>query len=256
MHRPNKIGLLVLIFLGFSAAVFALDNPAEKATSAIKKFIISKNPSWFADEINIEYKFSQKTFDSLNSLSENPENNVFFRVSESFAGSRPAGNVFIPLEVVRDPSSPEVIKKFFLKAKIEVLKNIAIAGKYIKKSKIISVDDLNLELRDVSLIPQKYFVNLNLLLNKEAKISIPEGSTIFDWMVGDLPLIHRGSEVTIKVVSPGIEVKTRGEALEDGYWGREIKVKRKGASSSAGTKSGAVKFMTGKVVSSLEVEIQ
>lgn len=248
MNSLRRIGIFFLFFLCFSATVFALENPAEKATMTIKNFIISKNSSWFADEINIEYKFADKTFDVLKNLSEK----VVFKISDSFTNSRPVGNVFIPLEVKEDG---KVINKFFLKAKIEVMKNVVIANKYIKKSKILELDDLKIERRDVSLIPQKYFVEDSSLLNKEAKLSIPANSTLFDWMIGDLPLIRRGSAVTIKVVSPGMVVKSQGEALEEGYLGGEIKVKRK-MESFSGAKSGAVKILTGKVVSSFEVAVQ
>jgi flagella basal body P-ring formation protein FlgA len=100
------------------------------------------------------------------------------------------------------------------------------AARQIKRGETVAAEMLKLERRDVALLPEKYFVETATLVGQETKIGVPANSTLFAWMVGAPPLVRRGSQVLIAVTAPGIAVKARGEALEDGSTDQEIKVKR------------------------------
>jgi len=65
-------------------------------------------------------------------------------------------------------------------------------------------------------------------------------------MVGEPPLVKRGAEVTVVVTAPGLTVKAKGQALDDGYRDQELKVRR------ADTR----KTIVGKVISPSEVEVK
>lgn len=228
---------LLLLSIFFINGTLALDDPEQKVEEAIKDYILTKFPDWTKDEIRISFRFAEKTFDEL----RKGGGNVSFKVAEIYPDFKPVGNVIFPIEV-----SGEFSKRLFLRAKVEVIKKIVIAAKRIKKGKVLEESDLELKERDVALFPQKYYVDPNVLIGKEAKISIPAESTIFQWMVGEVPIVRQGSEVTVLVASPGLMVKTKGEALEDGYLDSEIKVKRKGQK----------KIFTAKVISANEVEVE
>ena len=121
-----------------------------------------------------------------------------------------------------------------------------IARRRIKRGEAISPEDLALEERDIAVIPQKYFEDINKVANTESKTTIPKNSTIFEWMIKEIPLVHRGEEVAILVTAPNLMVKTVGIALEDGYLGKGIKVKRQETN----------KTLEGLLVSSDEVEVR
>jgi len=233
--------IIWLLFLGhwlFVAPADALDNPEQKVTEVVKDYILAKYPSWSREEIQVTFKFAEKTFAELEKLPEK----VQLKVIEVYPEFKPLGNVIFPILVCYDDTE----QKYFLRAKVEILKKVVVAAKRIKRGKVLEAEDFKLEERDVALLPQKYFVDSNFLVGKEAKISIPANSTIFEWMVGETPLIRKGSEVMLVVTAPGLKVKAKAVALEDGYRDAEIKVKRE--------ESG--KVVVGKVVSESEVEVK
>jgi flagella basal body P-ring formation protein FlgA len=229
--------LFFAALLAFSPAG-AMRDPEQKVAGVIKDYVITKNPQWFRDEIKVSFRFSADVFNELQKLPEE----TGIRVVEVYPEFRPVGNVIFPLEI----KTGETAKKVFVRAKVEVDKKVIAAAKLIKRGKVIEAADLKIEERDIALLPQKYFVDTVSLVGKEAKINMPANGTIFEWMVGDLPLFRRGSAVTIVVASDGIKVKARGEALEDGYLNAQIKVKRKESRQA----------IVAKVISPTEVEVK
>lgn len=218
-------------------AARALDNPEAKVTAVIKEFILAKNPAWSPTEIKVTYKTAAKTFAQLADLPADAQ----FKILEAYPEFKPAGNVIFPLQATSVTGSV----KFLLRAKVEVLKPIAAAAKLIKKGQKIEAADLSWVERDVALLPQKYFIAPEQLQALEAKIAIPENSTIFEWMVGPPPLVRGGQEVILVANAAGLTVKARGQALSDGYLDELIQVKRLDAN----------KVLKGKVISAAEVEV-
>lgn len=216
----------------------AMDNPEQRAAAVIKDYIAAKNPDWRPDEIRLTFKLAENTFESMKNLPENAE----LKVLEIYPEFKPVGAVIFPLSI----STGEGFRKVMLRAQVKIIKRIASAARAVKKGKTIEAADLKLEERDIALLPPKYFSEVNPIIGKEAKLSIPANSTLFDWMVGEIPLVRRSTEVSILVNSAGLTVKARGEALEDGYLGSEIKVKRKDSS----------KIVSGKIISPNEVEVR
>jgi flagella basal body P-ring formation protein FlgA len=216
----------------------ALENPEQKVSEVIKDYVISKYPAWSKDEVRLTFKFAEKTFDELRTLDEG----TTIKVLEVYPEFRPVGSVIFPLLV----ESADGSQKILLRTKVEVMQKIAAAANLIKKGKMLEASDIKLEERDVALLPQKYFMESLTLAGKEAKISIPKNSTVFEWMVGNPPLFHSGTEVFIRVSAPGLVVKAKGLALADGHRGEEIKVKRLDSN----------KTVMAKVVSPNEVEVE
>lgn len=229
------ISFVISIF-GFEA--FALDNPEQKATETIKNYIQAKYPNWSKAEIRLNFKSAESSFNEMKKLEDKTE----LKVMEVYPDFKPVGSVIFPLAT----GSAEGSRKFLLRVRVEVVKRIAAAGRLIKKGKMIEAADLKTEERDVALLPQKYFADPNALIGQEAKITIPQNSTLFDWMVGDVPLVHRGDPITLVVAGPALAVKTKAAAMEDGYLNSEVRVKR----------ADSQKIVTGKLVSKNEVEIK
>ena len=227
--------LLVSLLLGSLAVpVRAIDDPEAKVAKVIRNYIVAQHPNWSGDEIKIEFKFAEQAFNKIRSLAENTP----IKIVEVYSEFKPVGNVVFPLSVGEE--------KMFLRAKVEVIKELVAAGRAIKKGKVLEAADLVTDKRDVAMLPEKYFVENTSLIGKETKISIPANSTLFEWMVGDQPLIRTGSEVNILATAPGLTVRTRGQLQEDGYLGAEVRVKRKDSK----------KIVVGKVISASEVEVK
>jgi flagella basal body P-ring formation protein FlgA len=216
----------------------ALENPEQKVAKVIKDYVVAKQPEWSKDEIQVTFKLAEKTFEGLKAYSDA----VQIKVLEVYPEFKPVGSVVFPLLITDDEGS----EKILLRAKVEVMREIAAAAATIKKGKMLEASDVKFEVRDVALLPPKYFVESVSLAGKEAKIGIPKNSTLFEWMVGEPPLVRRGANVSVTVSEPGLMVRTRGEAMEDGYRNAEIKVKR----------ADSKKMIVGKVISPSEVEVK
>ena len=217
-----KKALLFIIFMiaaGWAAVpCLGLGDPEQKVTDTIKDYIVGKYPAWPKDEIQLSYKTAEDVFAELKSLPDAAS----LEVIEVYPDFKPVGTVIFPLRAVAGAES----KKFMVRAKVEVVRKIACAAHLIRKGQVIAPEDLKLDDRDVALLPQKYFLDFDPLVSNEAKIAIPENSTIFEWMVGAVPLVRRGHLVTLLVSGPGLTVQAKAEAQEDGALGSEIKVKR------------------------------
>lgn len=237
MTNVRHWALILLIISHLSFGAQALDNPEQKLTELIKSFVVDKNPGYKKDEVKVTFKLAENIINNLQKLDKKTE----LKILEGYPEVKGVGTAIFPIQI----KSGEEVEKVLIRAKVEIIRGIIAASKRIKQGKIIESNDLAIEARDVALLPPKYFVAPGAIVGKEAKLSIPAGSTVFNWMVGDLPLIRRGAEVNIIAVAPGVQVKSRGIAIEDGCQAALIKVKRKDAQ----------KIITGKVKSASDVEV-
>ena len=184
----------------------------------IEDYVITRYPEWIGLEIRVTFRHADKIFEDLRGVDENAD----FEIVEVYKDFKPVGNVIFPIKF----STGEIAEKLFVRAKVEVFNKVVVAKKRIKRGEIITEEDLALEERDIAMLPQKYFENLGEVIETEAKTTIPKESTIFEWMIKEIPLVHRGDEISILVTAPDLLVKTKGVALEDGYLDKKIKVKR------------------------------
>ncbi|MEA3494374.1 MAG: flagellar basal body P-ring formation chaperone FlgA [Candidatus Margulisiibacteriota bacterium] len=218
-------------------ASFALENPEREMTEVIENYVLEKYPEWIGLEIKVNYKYADKTFNKLRSMGDK----VTLEIPEQYQNSRPVGNVILPVVV----SSKGYSKKLFVRAKVEVLHDVAVANNYIQRGSVITDEDVMIEQRDIAMVPQKFHFKLEDVVGKEAKTSIPEKSTVYAWMIKEVPQVHRGDKVMISIVGTNLMVKSEGTALEDGYIGKILKVKRKNVKNP----------LEGILVSANEVEV-
>ena len=219
--RNSGIAALVLVCLfAFAAGAFAIDNPEAKLTEIIKEHVLGKRPEWSGLDIQVTLKYADKMLSSLEQLPAD----TGLKIIEVYKDVNPVGNVIFPIEV----SSGKNIRKIFLRTRVEVFKHVVVAKHYIPRGEVVKEENLQLEKRDIGMIPEKYFDRIEYVAGTETKTSIPENSTLFSWMIKEVPLVRRGDKVLVRVVAPNVLLKTEGIALEDGYIGNEMKVRRKG----------------------------
>lgn len=235
--KKNIAIFLALLFCWSLIDSVGADNFAS-VEEVIKDYVVSRYPQWDKAEVKVTLNRTDRGGRELADL----VGPASFRVLESYAGFKPLGRVVFPLEARTAKES----KKINLAARVEVLLPVVVAGRAIRKGSPIASSDLRLERRDVALLPQSYFVEQYSLNGKEAKASIPANATILSWMVGSPPLFRKGEKIDLLVSAPGMMIKARGEALEDGYLEETIKVKRQGER----------KILSGKVVGAGQVEVK
>ena len=240
MRNKNILIFLLFCFLFTWRPVLALDDPSGKITAAIKKYIFSVFPEWADQKIKVNFVLPGKLQTEMNKYSNQASLSVI-NVYQSF---RPVGNVIFPLLIQEGAES----HKFFLRTKVEVMAPIVVAAQSIKRGEIIMAAALTTEVRDISTLPKDFYREEKLLLHNEASTMIPENSTIFRWMIREIPLVRRGETIMILIKGDNLSVKADGVALMDGYLGQPIKIKRKQTGNNGS-------ILQGTLVSSHEVEI-
>ncbi|MCU0641382.1 MAG: flagellar basal body P-ring formation chaperone FlgA [Candidatus Margulisbacteria bacterium] len=233
----NKLLISLMVGLMIASGAAALSDPEQRVGAVLKDFIVARYPAWDRAEIVLTYKQADKVWAALRELPDQAAISVL-PVMPDF---KPAGNVIFPLLVTGETGD----SKFLLRTRVEVMKNVVAVAQPIRRGTALTAELLKLEKRDVALLPPKYFTETAGLGSWEARIGIPANSTLFVWMIGAPPLLRRGSQVDLLVSAPGLLVKAKGEALEDGQPDQLIKVKR--------LDSG--KILAAKVKSTNEVEV-
>jgi flagella basal body P-ring formation protein FlgA len=239
--RRDVLKGLICVFLCSFLCVpaLALDDPEAKIAKVIEDYVVAAYPDWAGLEIRVTFKYAKKLFEKLGVL----EGKVEFKMAEVYRELKPVGNVIFPIEVRAGGDT----QKIFVRARVEVFRKVAVAARRIRRGTVISLDDVSLEERDIAMLPQSYYTDLEGVLLKETKTSVPRNSTIFEWMIKEIPLVRRGDRVMIVVRGPDLLVRTSGLALEDGYEGKRLKVKVAGKD--------AKDSLEGRLISSNEVEV-
>jgi flagella basal body P-ring formation protein FlgA len=94
----------------------------------------------------------------------------------------------------------------------------------LKKSQVIEKDDVYLALIDVRRMPKGALTRLETAWGKMMTQSVGANMPIMETTMGEVPLIKKGQQVILIAAVPGLRITTSGEARQDGYLGRQIKV--------------------------------
>lgn len=112
-----------------------------------------------------------------------------------------------------------------LTAEIEVWREVVVIRDHLSRGERINLNSLTLQERNIGSLQRGYFTDLSDVSGNVSKRSLRAGVAIDPSMI-DLPIIiHRGQEVTLRVVHPGLSVNMKGIALSKGRKGDVIKVK-------------------------------
>ncbi len=239
MKLSFRLFIVMGLILGGALASFALENPDQKITQVIQDFVTAKNPEWGNLKIMVDLKNRDKIAEMLKDVPED----AGLKIVQLFDDFKPIGNVIFPIQISN--ASGEALIKIFARAKVEIFKEMVCSANQISRGQRIEMADLKLEERDVALLPNQYYSDLVQVISSEAKTIIPKNSTIFGWMIKEIPMIRRGAQVRLVVKADNLLVKAQGVALEDGYLNKEVKVKR----------SESNKILIGLVSSPGEVEV-
>ncbi len=108
---------------------------------------------------------------------------------------------------------------------IEVRVPVVVAKNNLPNKAILNREDLLLEKRELSRLPQDVIINLDEAIGKELKISLQAGTVLRKGYIDEPLLIKRNQEVEIIAKGRNFVVKAKGVALQPGRLNEMIKVK-------------------------------
>jgi len=217
----NKI-FIVLIFLfslSFVCFSYASNNDSEnKISNLIKNYVLERNSSVKPDNLQIAFKREDKQFDQLNRM----EGSLEYKIQPDFTNKRLAGNIVVPVDIIQ---SGKFVKTINFNTIISIYRNVVVSSKFIMKNQVVSDDDISVEKRDVTYIPDNIIIEKNMVLFNQATTAIPKNSIFLLTMIKKVPMIKRGSLIKIVGVVNSVKIDTSGVALQDGNLNDIIKVK-------------------------------
>ncbi len=244
MRGPLKIFLVTMIFvLGLAQLSPAMDEGQIKSmvTRSISDYVLKKHPDYSGSQVKVTFEYAESTFKALTKRS----GKVTFAVTENYPDFDPLGDVIVPLQVYVDGVQAE---KVSIRANVQIWMDIVVASKKIDKLQVLTGDNIKLSKKNVGVLPQRFFLDVNDVLGKQIVSSLSSGTVILDWMVRSLPMISKGEDVMITAKNGALTVTARGTALQDGYCGDKIKVKN----SDTKKEIKAIVVSTGEVLVNLK----
>lgn len=115
-------------------------------------------------------------------------------------------------------------KKIFVTADIDVLTEVVVANRPIKRRKLITENDVRLQEMDLADLSSNTIMNLEEVLGKRTKREISPNLVLRTDLIEFPPLIKRGDVVLMIAESDCIRITSIGKAQEEGLRGERIKV--------------------------------
>jgi flagella basal body P-ring formation protein FlgA len=218
---------LLKINLTFSEGVYTPEDFKEIFLKEIKNKL-----SWIKGEIYVE---KIKTEPELVIIPKNMPYRAIF-IAKPKIGS----NLLI-LEFKKEETLERVKILGYVEAKVPVI----VLKRPILNKSILSEEDIEVELKPFSRLPQDVILDKNIALGKQVRMSLNAG-TILRYSHIERPIIIKRNQI-IYIIARGknFVVKAKGLALQEGREGANIKVKN----------ISSKKTLWGKVISPEEVEV-
>jgi flagella basal body P-ring formation protein FlgA len=129
----------------------------------------------------------------------------------------------VPLRVTLDLVDGAELP-FTATARVRLFSTVAVASRKLGRHDTISEQDIRFERREVTLLADGYFTGPERVTGKRARRVISAGTLLRASDIEPIPLIERGSAVTVSVVIGAVTVTSKAKALEDGVLGAAIRV--------------------------------
>ncbi len=128
---------------------------------------------------------------------------------------------------------------------VEVYHPVVVTKRPISNKSILTEEDMALEIRPLSKLPQDIVLDIKSLIGKQLKTSLKAGTVLRTCYIEDPIIVKNNSLVEIIAKNEKLIVRTKGKALQNGRIGEMIKVQNLSSK----------KVIVGKVVSASEVEV-
>jgi len=132
------------------------------------------------------------------------------------------GTVPLKIEIWADGA---LQRRSLATARIRLFDRVVVASQRIDRHEALTPQKLKVERRDVTDLTGGYFTAVGMLKGKRAKVLIPFNRVVTKRCVERVPVVTRGSEVTILAQAGNVFASAKGLALEDGGVGDKIRVR-------------------------------
>lgn len=169
---------------------------------------------WKPEEVTFEY-------DRLPPEIVVPEGNYNYTIS-------PISNTFFRGTVQLDIAlhvNHKVFQRVPVVLTVRVFKEVVIANRQIFRGELFDEKDLIIRKREVTRYAGNFITEKSAVIGKRATQYISQNQIIVERMIAKPPVIQRAKEVTIVLNKPGMQLTTKGVALENGFEGETIRVK-------------------------------
>ncbi len=215
----NKIILTMMLFnLFLGSNLFA---ESSFSGSRLKESLFNYIRSQAANEVEIilskeipDYKFDQS------------------EVVAKFTGNSRSlrGNCCVGIEFY---SNDVLLKRAEIPLKIKVYSKVPVATNSLIKGKIISIEDVSYEKKDITIFDDNEILPMDSVIEKSLASNVSKGSILTRRMIRSARMIDRGERVTIKSVSGSVCVTLKGTALQQAEIGQRVRVKSEAGTSKA-----------------------
>lgn len=133
---------------------------------------------------------------------------------------RGAGLVRVELKV-----KGETCKTLTVTVDTRIYRRVLVTSRAIRRGELLGEDLLEQEERDVTLLKDGAYTEMDQVRGMQAKRPMNAGVILTHLHSQSVPLVRQGDAVELVVVGGGMELSTQGVALQDGGAGVRIRVK-------------------------------
>ncbi|MDI9570832.1 MAG: flagellar basal body P-ring formation chaperone FlgA [Pseudomonadota bacterium] len=116
-------------------------------------------------------------------------------------------------------------RSFVVHARIEVARNVVVAGGTLQGNRTLVADDVRIEKKWVWRIDPKLLNSPDQVEGKRLMVSVPAGGEITTYMLQEPKLVKRGKVVRLQLDRGGIQISTLGICEEDGVMDALVRIK-------------------------------
>lgn len=115
--------------------------------------------------------------------------------------------------------------QLYVPVRASYLVDVLVARHSLNRGQLLTAEDVRIEQRESSGLPSAYLTRRGEVIGMTLRRNVP-GGTVLNPAVLEAPLaVRRGDLVTLIAGGTGIEVKSEGEAIEDGILNQRVRVR-------------------------------
>ena len=114
----------------------------------------------------------------------------------------------------------------YVPATVSIMLPIVVAATDLSRGALLTENDLTLKEHDITTLHRGYLEEIAGAIGKKLKRNLPRGQVLAPHQIATPLAVKRGNRVTIIAGTPGaFEIRTQGQALDNGAAGDRIKVR-------------------------------
>lgn len=113
----------------------------------------------------------------------------------------------------------------YVPVKVKVLKKVVVATRPLAARQVLSRQDLQIQMMDISELNQGYLLKVSDVVGRQLKYPLAAGAAFTPRSLKLQKVVRRGEQILLVAATSAMEVRMNGTALEDASVGETIKVK-------------------------------